>query len=114
MALESVPYPADIAIKRLAGYEHLVLVGSKAPVGFFAYPNMPSKHYPEHASVTVLCRPEQDALAALAAVAEELSAPAAAIPDPGPRPEAARGAPSPEGLALTVAALMPGGDDHRG
>jgi acetolactate synthase-1/2/3 large subunit len=107
MQLEKVPYPADIAIKRLEKYEHLVLVGSKAPVGFFAYPNMPSKHYPEHASVTVLCRPEQDALAALIALAEELSAPAVAIPDPGPRPEAGRGALSPEGLALTVAALMP-------
>ncbi|WP_312807122.1 thiamine pyrophosphate-dependent enzyme, partial [Comamonas sp.] len=38
-----------------------------------------------------------------------LQAPQAAIPDAGPRPEAATGAPTPEGLARTVAALMPEG-----
>jgi acetolactate synthase-1/2/3 large subunit len=107
LPIERVPYPADVAIKTLAAVEHIVLVGATAPVGFFAYPGVPSKHYPEGASITVLTRPEQDAEAALRAVAEELSAPDVAPPDPGPRPEAARGAPSPEGLARTVAALMP-------
>jgi acetolactate synthase-1/2/3 large subunit len=94
---------------RLSKIEHIILVGSKAPVGFFAYPNMPSKHYPENATITVLCRQEQDALAALTALAEEISAPKVAVPSNGPRPEVVRGAPSPEGLARTVAALMPEG-----
>ena len=107
LQLERVPYPADVAIARLKDVEHLVLVGSKAPIGFFAYPNMPSKHYPEHASVTVLTRPEQDAEVALRALAEELGAPKVAMPDAGPRPEPTRGAPSPEGLARLVGALMP-------
>lgn len=107
LPLERVPYPVDLALERLSKVEHLILVGSKAPVGFFAYPGKPSKHYPENATVTVLCRQEQDALAALTALAEELGAPAAAIPSNGPRPEAVRGAPSPEGLARTVAAMMP-------
>ncbi|MCU0946404.1 MAG: acetolactate synthase large subunit [Rubritepida sp.] len=107
LPLERVPYPADMAIERLKDVEHLVLVGSKAPVGFFAYPGKPSRHYPEHAGVTVLTRPEQDALAALTALAEELGAPRIPMPDNGPCPEAARGAPTPEGLARTVAALMP-------
>ncbi|MCX8133440.1 MAG: acetolactate synthase large subunit [Roseococcus sp.] len=107
LPLERVPYPADVAIERLKGVEHLILVGSKAPIGFFAYPNMPSKHYPEHASITVLTRPEQDAEAALRALAEELGAPSVPVPDPGPRAEAPRGAPSPEGLARLVGALMP-------
>ena len=109
LQLERVPYPADQAIARLKGYEHIILVGSKAPIGFFAYPNMPSKHYPESASITVLTRPEQEAATALRALAEELGAPNAAMPDPGPRPQAERGAPTPEGLARTVAALMPEG-----
>jgi acetolactate synthase-1/2/3 large subunit len=107
LALERVPYPADMAIERLKDVEHLVLVGSKAPVGFFAYPNKPSKHYPEHATVTVLTRPEQDALVALRALAEELGAPPVPIPGNGPRAEPGRGAPTPEGLACTLAALMP-------
>jgi len=109
MQLERVPYPVDMAIAALAQVQQIILVGSKAPIGFFAYPGKPSKHYPETAGVHVLTRPEQDAEAALQALVDELGAPAAAIPDPGPRPEALRGAPSPEGLARTVGALMPEG-----
>jgi acetolactate synthase-1/2/3 large subunit len=107
--LERVPYPAPQAIEALSWVEHLILVNAKAPVGFFAYPDTPSKHYPENASVHVLTRFEQDAESALRALAEELGAPQAALPDPGPRPEPGRGAPTPEGLARTVAALMPEG-----
>jgi acetolactate synthase-1/2/3 large subunit len=107
--LERVPYVADVAIQALADVEHLILVNAKAPVGFFAYPNKPSIHYPAGAQVHVLSRFEQDPEAALQALVDELGAPQAAIPDPGPRPEPARGAPSPEGLARTVAALMPEG-----
>lgn len=107
LPLDRVPYPADVAINALSWVEHLILVNAKAPVGFFAYPGKPSKHYPESAQVHVLTRYEQDAEAALLALCEELSAPAAAMPDVGKRPDVARGAPSPEGLAQTVAALMP-------
>ena len=109
LQLERVPYPADVAVKDLSQVEHIILVGSKAPVGFFAYPNMPSKHYPDTATVTVLTRPEQDAVTALRALADEISAPKVAMPDAGPRPEVVRGAPSPEALARTIAALMPEG-----
>ncbi len=107
LPLERVPYPADLAIAALRTVEHLVLVGAKTPVGFFAYPGKPGRHYPETATVHVLSRPEQDSGAALAALADELGAPPAAIPDPGPRPGPGRGAPTPEGLARTLAALMP-------
>ncbi|MDB5314476.1 MAG: hypothetical protein JWO24_320 [Rhodospirillales bacterium] len=107
LQLERVPYPVDQALAALASVEHIILVNAKAPVGFFGYPGKPSKHYPENAGVHVLTRYEQHAEAALMALVEELGAPDAAIPDPGARPEAARGAPTPEGLARTIAALMP-------
>jgi acetolactate synthase I/II/III large subunit len=87
----------------------VVLVNAKAPVGFFAYPGKPSRHYPETAEVHVLTRFEQDPEAALRALCEELGAPAIPMPDVGARPERARGGPTPEGLARTVAALMPEG-----
>ncbi|WP_376092231.1 acetolactate synthase large subunit [Roseomonas sp. CCTCC AB2023176] len=109
VALERVPYVADVAIAALARFEHIILVNAKAPVGFFAYPGKPSRHYPENAAIHVLTRFEQDAEAGLRALVEELGAPEAAVPDPGPRPEVARGAPTPEGLARTVAALVPEG-----
>lgn len=109
LPLERVPYPVDQAVAALASVEHIILVNAKAPIGFFGYPGKPSKHYPENAGVHVLTRFEQDAEAALLALVEELGAPAADIADPGPRPDAARGAPTPEGLARTIAALMPEG-----
>lgn len=108
-ALERVPYAADVAIAALAKFEHIILVNAKGPVGFFAYPNKPSLHYPETAELHVLTRYEQDPEAGLRALVDELGAPEAALPDRGPRPEAARGAPSPEGLARTLAALLPEG-----
>ncbi len=107
--LERVPYVADVAIAALKDFTEIILVNAKAPVGFFAYPGKPSRHYPDSARITVLSRFEQHAEAALSALAEALGAPPADIPDPGPRPDTARGAPTPEGLARTVAALVPEG-----
>jgi acetolactate synthase-1/2/3 large subunit len=109
MALERVPYGMEAAIKTLARFEHIILVGAKPPVGFFAYPGLPSTQYPDSAQLHVLTRPEQEPLTALQALVDALQAPQAAIPDAGPRPDAATGAPTPEGLARTVAALMPEG-----
>jgi acetolactate synthase-1/2/3 large subunit len=105
--LERVPYVADVALAALERFTTIILVNSRAPVGFFAYPGKPSRHHRQDADILLLTRYEADPVQALTALAEELGAPPAAIPDPGPRPEPARGAPTPEGLARTVAALMP-------
>lgn len=107
LPLERVPYVTDMAIKTLARFQHIVLVGAKPPVGFFAYPGKPSTQYPPQAQLHRLSRLDQDPEAALRALVEALGAPEVALPDPGPRPEPARGKPTPEGLAQTVAALMP-------
>jgi acetolactate synthase-1/2/3 large subunit len=107
LPLERVPYKSELAIQALARFQHIVLVGAKAPVGFFGYPGLPSIQYSPQAQLHVLARPEQDGLAALAALVEAMHAGPAAIPDPGPRPAVAAGAPTPEGLAQTLAALMP-------
>lgn len=109
LPLERVPYTMEAATRALQDYRHIILVNAKPPVGFFGYPGMPSIQYAADAQLQVLSRPDQDPLEALDALVRALDAPQAEIPDPGPRPEAARGAPSPEGLAQTVAALMP---DH--
>jgi acetolactate synthase-1/2/3 large subunit len=109
LMLERVPYPVDTAIATLAKFEHIILVNAKAPVGFFAYPGKPSLHYPETAGIHVLTRYEQDAEAGLRALVDELGAPEAPLPDAGPRPSIGRGAPTPEGLAQTLAALLPEG-----
>jgi acetolactate synthase I/II/III large subunit len=107
LQIERVPYNMDMAIAALSKFKHIVLVNAKAPVGFFAYPGKPSRQYPEDAQLHVLSRYDQDAEVALGALVDELGAPDTAIPDPGPRPSPVRGAITPEGLAQTLAALMP-------
>ena len=44
----------------LAGLKHIVLVGSRVPVAFFAYPDKPSKLAPEDCQFTTLARAEED------------------------------------------------------
>ena len=109
MQLERVPYAMELAIKALARFEHIILVGAKPPVGFFGYPGMPSTQYAPTATLHTLSRPEQDPVAALQALVDALGAPEGAIPSPGPRPDIVIGKPTPEGLAQTVAAVLPEG-----
>jgi acetolactate synthase-1/2/3 large subunit len=105
--LERVPYPVDAALAALDPYTTLILVNAKAPVGFFAYPGKPSRHYRADADILLLSRYETDAIAALTALAEAVGAPPVPMPDPGPKPEPGRGVPTSEGLAQTLAALLP-------
>ena len=107
MQLERVPYGMRQAIEALGGFKHIVLVNAEPPVGFFGYPDMPSIQYDPEARFHVLSRPDQDPVEALRGLVKALDAPEAAMPDPGPRPSPASGAPTPEGLAQTLAAVMP-------
>lgn len=107
MQLERVPYDMSQAIQALVRFKHIILVNSNPPVGFFGYPGMPSAQYNPQAQFHVLSRPEQDPVEALRDLVKALNAPEFAMPDPGPRPDTVSGAPSPEGLAQTLAALMP-------
>jgi acetolactate synthase I/II/III large subunit len=107
LPLERIPYAADAAIEFLQDSEHLILVGSKGAVGFFAYPDKPSHHHPGSASVHVLARIEQDCEEALAALADQLGAPAVSIPSNGKRPGIPKGQPSSASFGQLLAAVMP-------
>jgi acetolactate synthase-1/2/3 large subunit len=107
--LNRVPYTQGPAQDALWRYTHIILVGARPPVGFFGYPGLPSIHHNPQTWFHELSRFDQDATKALTSLAEALNAPKVDIPDPGPRPEPVLGAPTPEGLARTVAAVMPEG-----
>jgi acetolactate synthase-1/2/3 large subunit len=78
------------------------------PVAFFAYPDKPSKLYPEDCAGHVLAQPEEDAIAALEALCEEVGARATPVPAVNERPgPPASGAITPEALGASVAALLP-------
>ncbi len=105
--IDRVPYPVDRALAALAGLKHIVLVGAVKPVAFFAYPGKPGYLFPPDATVHVLARPEQDLIDSLARLADELGAPTAPLPNGPPRPEPAKGAPTPEAVAQSLSALLP-------
>lgn len=109
LSLDRVPYGMAQARQALWRYSHIILVGARPPVGFFGYPGQPSIHHNPETVFHTHCRPDQDPDAGLEQLADALSAPRVPLPDTGPVPAMAGGAPTPEGLAQTLAALMPEG-----
>jgi acetolactate synthase I/II/III large subunit len=75
-----LPYLSEHAEAQLAGLDHLVLAGARAPVSFFAYPGRASDLVPAGCSVTVLAEPDQDAGAALELLADQVAAGVAPVP----------------------------------
>ena len=74
VALDFLPYPVDEALATLDGTSHMLLVGAKAPVAFFAYPGKPSELSPPGCDVRTLATPAEDVVGALEALADELDA----------------------------------------
>ncbi len=108
MALPRVPYGADAAIETLKDVQHIILVGSRNPVGFFAYPGKPSLHAPAGVNCNTLCVAGQDAAQALAALANEMGAsPLQSVPAPQVELVHARGQPTSEGFGVMLSAVIP-------
>jgi acetolactate synthase-1/2/3 large subunit len=109
-AVERVAYLAEFASMQLAGLKHLVVVDSKAPVSFFAYPGKASYLVPDDCEVHVLAEGRHDVAGALEALADAIGAPAdAASLQPATRPELPTGALTADVVAQAVAALLPEG-----
>jgi acetolactate synthase-1/2/3 large subunit len=105
-----LPYFAEPAIAALDGLRQLLLVGTQAPVAFFAYPERPSRLAPDDCEMLVLAERGYDGTPALEELAEALGA------DPSAAPKVARAAPErPNGpldlgaVARSLAALLPEG-----
>lgn len=65
-------YFAEMALDQLSGCEALITIGTKPPVSFFAYPNVPSNLVPDGCELIQLANPMQDAGAAVEALADAL------------------------------------------
>ncbi|HEX3881386.1 MAG TPA: acetolactate synthase large subunit [Stellaceae bacterium] len=108
VSVERVPYVVDQATKVLAGLKHVILVGAKMPVAFFAYPDKPSVLTPEGCEGHVLSRPEEDAIGALEALAEAVGATRTPAPVVNDRPGGpGTGAITSEALGASLGALLP-------
>jgi acetolactate synthase-1/2/3 large subunit len=72
--IERLAYLAELQSVQLRGLKHLILVDTKAPVSFFAYPGKKSYLVPDGCEVHELAAPEQDAVGSLEALVETLGA----------------------------------------
>ena len=103
-------YFAERAEQDLRGTRHLILVGTKAPAAFFAYPGKPSSLVPEGCTVHHLAAPEEDCVEALQHLADELGAERSGVRlcelQRAPRPQGALDARS---IAAAISAVLP---DH--
>ncbi len=106
--VERLQYFAEHAVEQLAGLEQIILVGSRAPVSFFAYPGKKSWLAPDGCDVIEFAGGETDILSSLENLADRLGAKTdaepAAITPPFPSPE---GPLTPVAIGQTLTLLMP-------
>jgi acetolactate synthase-1/2/3 large subunit len=108
-AIERLGYLAEMVEAQLAGIEHLILAGTRAPASFFAYPGKPSDLVPEGCTVHTLAGLSDDIPEALERLAAEVAAGAEAVlqePLPAERPSGELNAHT---LAQTIGAVLPEG-----
>ncbi|MCK1680152.1 acetolactate synthase large subunit [Bradyrhizobium sp. 147] len=106
--VDRLPYPVNQARATLAGLKHIVLVGSRIPVAFFAYPDKPSLMASEDTEFLTLARSEEDVLDALERLANELDA--KSFPSQASKlapPSLATGAITGANISQTLSALIP-------
>jgi len=110
-AVERLAYLAEFAEMQMAGLRHLVIVDSREPVSFFAYPDKASELVPEGCTAHALCTGSTDPLAALASLADALGVPADAevARAAASRPAAPSGDLTSQTMAESLARLLPEG-----
>ncbi|MGC4251722.1 MAG: acetolactate synthase large subunit [Sphingobium sp.] len=74
VAVEHVPYPVNDAVARLKDFRYCILIGARAPVAFFAYPDKPGRLLPEGCETLTLTQPDEDGRRALEELASSLDA----------------------------------------
>ena len=107
--VERLGYLAEFTQMQLDGLRHLVVVDTKAPVSFFAYPDKPGELTPDGCQVHELCDGAVDPIEALNLLADHLGA-ADEVPvaDAG-RPAAPTGPLTAETMAAALGHLLPDG-----
>ncbi len=110
VTLNRLPYVVDHAVDLLAPYEHIILIGTGAPVAFFLYPDKPGELWAPGATVTELAGPHLDLALTLDMLADELGVGTTVAPNVAKlrtvaAPDA--GAITPANLAAAVVHTMP-------
>lgn len=104
-----LPYFPEQALDALRPYAHVIVIGTRAPVSFFGYPDQPSRPVPEGCDVQVLAGPADDCNAALDELAHVLGARDGGVLAQAQRPELPSGKLTPGSLGAALGALQPDG-----
>ena len=111
VSVNRIPYPVEQAVGLLAPYRRIVLVGSRDPIAFFAYPDKPSVLTAEGTEFTKLVPTGGDIPGALQALADATNANATApagVAEAG-KPDIPDGPPTPDSIACVLGNLIPEG-----
>ena len=106
-AIDRLGYLAEHVESQLAGVEHLILAGARAPVAFFAYPGRPSDLVPDGCTVHVLASGGDDAVDALERLAGLVASDVEPVLQEPSRPGLPSGELTSESLAETIGAVLP-------
>jgi len=106
-AVDRLGYLAEHVEYQLAGVEHLILVGARAPVSFFAYPGKRSDLVPDGCTVHVLASGGDDVVDALERLADLVAPGAEPVLQEPIVPELPSGELTAQSLAETIGAVLP-------
>jgi acetolactate synthase-1/2/3 large subunit len=103
-----IPYPVPQALNVLKDVQRMILVGAKAPVAFFGYPDQPSVLTQEGCEFYTLSRLEEDILDALERLADAVGAKLTDAPVQQPfKPGMPSGTLDPDKIAAILGNLIP-------
>lgn len=106
--VERVPFPVPQAVQLLKDVQRMILVGAKAPVAFFGYPDRPSILTQEGCTFHPLTTLAEDSVDALERLADMVGAKVADAPVQQPfTPGMPSGALDPEKIAAVLGNLIP-------
>lgn len=108
-AVERLGYLAEQVQWQLTGIKHLVLVGAKSPVSFFAYPGKPSELVPEGCQVHVLAVLGEDTANAVEHLADVVATGVKPDLQESARPGLPTGDLTPQNWVEVIGALLPEG-----
>jgi len=108
-AIDRLGYLAEQVQWQLTDVKHLILVGSKAPVSFFAYPGKASELTPDGCKVHTLAPLGSDTADALDRLADDVAADAEPVLQQASRPALPSGVITAQNWAEVVGALLPAG-----
>ena len=103
-----IPYVVEQALDVLKNYKHIILVGAKIPVAFFAYPNTPSLLAPKGCEFHTLADLSDDMVDALERLADVVGAKRSdAVRQEANRPGRPTGALDYDTIAAALGAALP-------